>query len=56
MHYACQSGSLSMTKFLLESKADPDVTDLMGLRPIDYTDDFEMLELIIKFSAKEWGF
>ena len=52
LHYACQRGSLSMTRFLLESDADVDVADVMGFCPVDYTDDFEVIELITQYSSK----
>ena len=56
MHYAASYGFQGIAKFLIESGADPDAKDEDGLTPVDYTDDFEMIELLTLSSPSAEGF
>eukprot|EP00795_Rhopilema_esculentum_P013839 gene13839-4777_t len=52
----CESyGDFNVAKLLLESNADPNVVDNRGLLPIDYTDNFELIELLVSHSNSSAG-
>ena len=55
LHYASRYGDFNVAKLLLESNADPNMVDNRGLLPIDYTDNFELIELLVSHSNLSAG-
>lgn len=50
LHYSVNATDIRITKFLLMHGANPDILSYDGKTPVDITDNFEMIELLIEHS------
>jgi len=53
LHHSVKAGNYAVTKFLLRSGANPDISNGDGEFPVDLTDDFDLIELLVKYSPEE---
>ncbi|XP_078344940.1 protein phosphatase 1 regulatory subunit 27-like [Oculina patagonica] len=53
LHHSVQTGNIAVTKFLLRSGANPDIGNDNGEFPVDLTDDFDLIEMLVKYSPEE---
>lgn len=53
LHHSVQAGNVTVTKFLLRSGANPDISNADGAFPVDLTDDFDLIEMLVKYSPEE---
>ena len=53
LHHSVRAGNLALTKFLLRSGANPDLSNDAGEFPVDLTDDFDLIEMLVKYSPEE---
>ncbi|EDO48893.1 predicted protein [Nematostella vectensis] len=53
LHYCALSNNFDMAKFLMKKSANPDIADYNGKTPVDYTEDFDLIELFLMFSPDE---
>ena len=53
LHHSVQAGNVAVTKFLLRSGANPDISNADGAFPVDLTDDFDLIEMLVKYSPEE---
>lgn len=53
LHHSVRAGNIAVTKFLLRSGANPDISNASGEFPVDLTDDFDLIEMLVKYSPEE---
>lgn len=53
LHHCAYTGNFDMAKFLMKRGANPDLMDHQGRTPVDLTDDFDMIELLMMYSPEE---
>lgn len=53
LHHSVRAGNIAVTKFLLRSGANPDISNEDGEFPVDLTEDFDLIELLVKYSPEE---
>lgn len=53
LHHSVTAGNIAVTKFLLRSGANPDISNYDGQCPVDLTDDFDLIEMLVKHSPEE---
>ncbi|KAK2554292.1 Protein phosphatase 1 regulatory subunit 27 [Acropora cervicornis] len=53
LHHSVNGGHIAVTKFLLRSGANPDISNADGEFPVDLTDDFDLIEMLVKYSPEE---
>ena len=52
LHYACINNQLKIIKYLLEKRANNEAKNLNGKRPIDLTENKEIITLLKEYSSK----
>lgn len=53
LHYSVYVGNMAVTRFLLRNGANPDINNFNGQQAVDFTDDFDFIELLIRYSNDE---
>ena len=53
LHYCVFAGNMAIMRFLLKHGANPDISDFEGRQAVDFTDDFDFVELLIRYSKDE---
>ncbi|KXJ27966.1 protein phosphatase 1 regulatory subunit 27 [Exaiptasia diaphana] len=53
LHICALTNNIDVAKFLVKRGANPDLTDHQGRTPVDLTDDFDLIELLMMYSPEE---